>query len=207
MTQVLAENYMPKFSNSIKYFGEGAFYAPKTLKIYQKPDENSQVVETINMEDNELKSEYAGILKASESTLAFLPDKNIILFAVVEDCKDWSKIVYNQTNGDSGWVKISENAKYYDWKDLFNKYGRKNGMYLWSNTPKENQVLRTEPDINSQPNNEFIYPQIINLKLLRGNWMLIEIIDIDNIPKVGWFQWRTSEGNLLLFPKLTKPSI
>jgi hypothetical protein len=222
MSQAWAENFVPKFSDSVKYFGEGVFYAPKTskllrepdinlqmvgaLKIYREPDENSQIVEIINWDDNDIYLTFSPKLKPSEATITFVPSQNIVLFAVLDDCKDWCKIVYNQTTGDCGWVKLSEEAKFYDWKDLFNKYGRKNGMYVWANTPKENQVLRTEPDVNSTPNNDFIYPKMMTLQMLRGNWMLIKVVDMGDVPKIGWFQWRTAEGKLLLFPKLTKPS-
>jgi hypothetical protein len=204
--QAFADNYLPKYSDSVKYFGEGVFYAPNLLKIYQNPDENSQIIEIIQWDNNNIISNCAANFKVSESVVAFIPDKKIVLFAVIDENKDWCKIIFNQKSGESGWVKISENAKFVTWRDLFNNYGRKNGLYLWNDTPKASQVLRTTPDADVSPNNDFLYPRMITMQILRGNWMLLKVIDYDRVSKVGWFQWRTPEGRILLFPALYEKS-
>ena len=42
------------------------------------------------------------------------------------------------------------------------------------------------------------------MSLLRGNWMLVTIVDIGNEPKVGWIKWRNEDGTLMIFPNIDK---
>jgi hypothetical protein len=46
------------------------------------------------------------------------------------------------------------------------------------------------------------HPNIINLNLIRGNWMLVTVVDADRTPKTGFIRWRSDDGKKYLFPAI-----
>ena len=44
------------------------------------------------------------------------------------------------------------------------------------------------------------YPQKINLNVIRGNWALVSVMDLDKIPKTGYIRWRSDDGVRYFFP-------
>lgn len=198
----LASGYLPKYKNTVKHFGIGVYLAPKQIFIYKEPDEASKVVEVIQWNNVGIRPAINQEMKPNEAMITFLPEKNMAIFAVEEDIEGWYKIIYDQVNNRAGWVKNNKDSTFFIWKDFINKYGRSHGFYFWSDTPDSSKVLRSAPDMKLPPNNKFIYPKQIKLQMLRGNWMLLKIVDIDNISKVGWFKWRDNDGRFKLFLKL-----
>ena len=43
-------------------------------------------------------------------------------------------------------------------------------------------------------------PQQIKLVVLRGNWALVSVLDMDKTPKTGYIRWRSDDGVRYFFP-------
>ena len=41
---------------------------------------------------------------------------------------------------------------------------------------------------------------MINLSVIKGNWMLVTVVDADRTPKTGYIRWRSDDGIKYLFP-------
>ena len=46
------------------------------------------------------------------------------------------------------------------------------------------------------------YPQKINLNVIRGNWALVSVFDLDKTPKTGYVRWRSDNGVRYFFPDI-----
>ena len=42
----------------------------------------------------------------------------------------------------------------------------------------------------------------IVLNVIRGNWALVTVVDIDRTPKTGYIRWRSDDGVKYLFPDI-----
>ncbi len=45
-------------------------------------------------------------------------------------------------------------------------------------------------------------PKKINLNIIRGNWALVSVMDLDRTPKTGYVRWRSEDGVRYFFPSL-----
>ena len=45
-------------------------------------------------------------------------------------------------------------------------------------------------------------PHQIKLNVMRGNWALVSVLDMDRMPKTGYIRWRSNEGVKYLFPAI-----
>ena len=54
--------------------------------------------------------------------------------------------------------------------------------------------------------NEFVsklnYAKVIKLTKIQGNWALVTVKDIDEVPKTGFMKWRNSDGTIYAFPDI-----
>ena len=90
-------------------------------------------------------------------------------------------------------------------KDFYLANGRKNGVYLFKDVPPDERKLYAQPfekaeDKKTVANYDHAYK--IKLEIIKGNWMLVRVLDLNNDEKIGYLRWRTNEGKLLLFPNL-----
>ena len=60
---------------------------------------------------------------------------------------------------------------------------------MYASDSKESQVVES-----------FKYPKFINFSMIKGNWMLVSVLDIEKRTKIGWLKWRDEDGKLLAFP-------
>ena len=37
---------------------------------------------------------------------------------------------------------------------------------------------------------------------MRGNWALVSVADIDQVPKTGYMRWRGDDGKIYAFPNI-----
>ena len=71
------------------------------------------------------------------------------------------------------------------------------------NLPSEYKKMHTSPGDEAQLVKEIPYcPEQIELMYIRGNWMLIRVIDFDQSAPVGWIRWRSDDGKIFVFPRL-----
>jgi hypothetical protein len=84
-----------------------------------------------------------------------------------------------------------------DYMKIFSKaYGA-----FWLNGVRESQrVLKSSPD-DSAKVIPILMSRRLTVKHVRGNWLLVEIVDFDHTAPIGWLRWRDENGKLLMFHK------
>lgn len=195
-----------------KTYGIGVFFAPKLVTIYSEPNENSKIVETLQWEANkvQLESSASDLDDPRYSFIAFYPYDDVAVMTALDDVNGWVNVVYDQKNKLSGWVKSIKNEnkadtadltnKFYPWLEFLHKFAKSHMIYFISGVPKKYRNLRTAPnDEASQVATETTYIKSLQLKHIRGNWMLVKAMDFDNTSPIGWLRWRDDEGRILIF--------
>lgn len=79
---------------------------------------------------------------------------------------------------------------------------KKYGLNLLKEAPPEAKDLHTSTDDKSQIVGTINMPQKINLNVMRGNWALVSVMDIDRTPKTGYVRWRSDNGVKYYFPAI-----
>jgi len=195
-----AIDYVPKYNDAIKNYGIGLYFGDGVAVVYSEPNDKSEIVAKLTWDTEEVKINDK-IISPKNVFAVFLPDNAISAFiALDEQDNEYTKIVYDNVNGLSGWIKNAPDAKVFYWRQLFYSYGKTKGLYIFANIIKDQRILRLAPDVESEVSYMFIYPKHIRLQLIKGNWALLKIVDYDNEQKVGWYQWRNSDGTLNMFP-------
>jgi len=193
----------PVYTDSVVSWGIGLAKVEKKIVIYKNNDETSNIVEVIVWdEQGNVSHKNPGVLQISNAFVAFVPSNNTALFAVDDEDDDWIKICYNQKQQKYGWIKKADGHKVIDWQDFFKTYGRKYGVYLFKDISKDSRQLYAKPQSGAQSVDSFTYTKNISPWLIRGNWMLVKIINYDNTKKTGWVKWRDESGKLLIFTYL-----
>lgn len=62
--------------------------------------------------------------------------------------------------------------------------------------------MRVSPDDNAKPV-EVTVVRSLKVKHVRGNWLLVEVLDFQNLTPMGWIRWRDDDGRLLAFVDFT----
>ena len=193
-------DFLPKYNNSINNYGIGLYFGNGDATLYKEADDKSPVVaklswDTQSVSVNGIKTEPKNVFGV------FLPDNALSGFIVLdEEGSNYTKVIYDNKKGLSGWIKNAPNTKVFYWRQLFYKYGKSKGLYIFANIPKDERNLRLSPEDFADISYSFIYPKYIKIQLINGNWALIKLVDYDNEQKVGWFRWRNSDGSLNMYP-------
>ena len=192
---------VPRYMQNINYTGIGAFNAPNEFNIYSEPSENSQLIKTIKWDE---KGVLDNTIKENDLFISFIPSQNIAYCSVKDEIDGWVKIFYSQSQGKSGWVKTTTKNRYVSWLGFYMSWGRKNGVYFFKDMPDINKRLMSAPEATSQKLWGITYPKYIKMTLIRGNWMMVKLLDFGNEAKIGWIQWRDENGNFLIFPNMKR---
>ena len=125
-------------------------------------------------------------------------------FLYVSDIGDegWVEVIYNKQSGARGWVKTEDRLQFMPWLSFYNMYGRKYGLRLLKDTPDEIEVLHAKSEDLSQNVGKLRYVKQIRLTVIRGNWALVSVVDIDQSPKTGYMRWRSNDGVIYAFPNI-----
>jgi len=75
-------------------------------------------------------------------------------------------------------------------------------MRVMKDTPKNMLVLRAKSEDLSQPVSKLNHIKKIKLTKVQGNWALVTVQDLDEMPKTGFLQWRDGEGRVYAFPDI-----
>ena len=86
--------------------------------------------------------------------------------------------------------------------NFYNMYGRKYGLYILKGAPESVKNIKSAPDESSQFIAEMNMPTKIKLNVIRGNWALVSVLDLDRTPKTGYIRWRGDDGIHYLFPDI-----
>lgn len=195
---------IPASSKSIRHYGIGVLKIDEDFCIYEKPDENSKTIKKFVLPTEKNKSAIVQDSKKSVNPfIVSVPSKNEFFATIYEyPEKNWVQIYYNQNGKDTGWVKMPNKSNFLTWKEFVFKYGKKNGINLMKDVSNKEFKLYSQDSEDSQVVDEFTYPEYIALRMIRGNWALITVVDTGTVYKTGWFRWRTDDGKLRVFPKM-----
>lgn len=178
--EVFAADILPRYV-STKYTNTlGLYQAPKNVVLYQEPDEKSPLVMSIKWSCVDIFPEG---VKFEDMFVVFIPSKELGLMAVTDETEDWVQVMYNNSTGDKGWMKKDDPYKFMTWINFYNMYGRKYGLKMLKGTPDNIKDLHVSTDDKSQTTGTLNMPQKINLNVIKGNWALVSVFDLDRVPK------------------------
>ena len=132
----------------------------------------------------------------------FLPKKNLALVSVTDFNDDWVEIIYNNSTGQTGWIKKDDPYKFMTWINFYNTYGKKYGLVLLKSAPETCKDIKAQTEDLAKTISTMNYPQKINLNVIRGNWALVSVFDLDKTPKTGYVRWRSDNGVRYFFPDI-----
>ena len=187
---------MPFYVNSIPKSVLGLYQTGKDLTLFSHPEANSQMIKTMEFSyDPETMP---------DDTFAVLINEKQLGFLYVTDIGDegWVQVIYNKQTGAKGWVQTQDQMQFLPWINFYNLYGRKYGLRLMNDAPKEIENLHSKSEDNSQIVSKLKYVNQIKLTAICGNWALVSVFDIDKTPKTGYMRWRNSGGKILAFPNI-----
>lgn len=189
---------LPNSSVSQLHWGIGVASVPNKILIYSEPKTSSDKVFEIEIKDGK----YSCNNKECKVNpfVGFQPQKNIALLIAEDEQNGWAYVCYNQIAKSFGWVKLDADTTFYTWAKFINFYGRKYGLYLFKDVKKKDKILFAQPFSGSQSVDKFEYPKHIAPWYVSGNFVMVKLLNYDNVQKTGWLRWRTDNGELLLFP-------
>ena len=187
---------MPFYVDSIPKSSIGVYQTDKELVLYSSPEENAQIIKkmTFSYDPETMQSGVFAIL-INEKKLGYLYVTDI-------GEENWIEVIYDKKSGARGWVKTSDAMQFLPWRNFYNLYGRKYGLRIFKDTPKDLQVLRAKSEDLSQIVSKINYVKQIRLTAIRGNWALVSVQDLDEVPKTGYLKWRNSDGTIYAFPNI-----
>lgn len=188
-------------SKSIKYYGIGVINLPKSYKIYQYPYKESNIIREINYEGIKKSAIVNTIDMRKNPYITYIPSEKIALLTVEASVGNgWYNVYLNQQTGETGWIYCEDEESFYTYKSLFYTFGKKYGIRMFSDLPKEKKVLYAKQSEESQKLEQLSYPKYITFTVIRGNWLLATVNDMTKQAKVGWYHWRNDDGTLNMFP-------
>ncbi len=193
---------IPMSSKNIKYYGVGVLNMPKNYKVYEHPRTDAEILREVNYENIKKSAIVNTIDMRKVSYVAYVPSNNVALLTVESNPEnDWYNVYINQETGETGWVYNDDKTAFLTYKNLFYKYGKKYGIRLFNDLPKDSKVLYAGEGTNTKVLDTLTYPKHINFTVIRGNWILASFMDLTSKQaKVGWFNWRNDDGTLNMFP-------
>lgn len=177
----------------------GMYQVCDDIKIYKEPREESQILYRVRYNAEEFFPETIG---AEKFFTVFLPKKSLALVNVVDVTDEWVEIVYNNSTGETGWIKKDDPYKFMTWINFYNTYGKKYGLKMLKGVPETCKDIKASPEDSAKTISVINMPQKINLTVIRGNWALVSVMDLDRTPKTGYIRWRSDDGVRYLFPEV-----
>lgn len=193
------ENVVPQYVSIEHTNTLGLYQAPSEIVLYKEPYQSSNIVHSISWIGDKIFPES---VKANDLFIVFLPQKNLGFLAVTDETDEWVQVIYNNSTGSKGWIKKDDPYRFMSWIMFYNMYGKKYGLNLLKEAPAEAKDLHTSTDDKSQIVGTINMPQKINLNVMRGNWALVSVMDIDRTPKTGYVRWRSDNGVKYYFPAI-----
>ena len=177
----------------------GLYQAPNEIMLYKEPSEASTLVHSISWIGEKIFPES---VRPQDLFVVYVPSKNLAYLAVTDETEDWVQVIYNNSTGAKGWIKKDDPYRFSTWVMFYNMYGKKYGLNLLKEAPDSAKDLHVATDEKSQIVGTINMPKKINLNLVRGNWALVSVMDIDRTPKTGYVRWRSDKGVKYYFPAI-----
>lgn len=187
---------MPFYVDSIPKGTLGLYQTDNEVSLYSHPEANSNMIK---------KMEFSYLPETMpDNTFAVLINEKKLGFLYVSDIADegWVEVIYDKRTGAKGWVQTADRMQFLPWLNFYNLYGKKYGLRLLKDAPKDIEVLYAKSEENSQIVSKLRYIKQIKLTVMRGNWALVSVFDVDKTPKTGYLRWRSSEGQFYAFPNV-----
>lgn len=187
---------MPFYTNSIPKGMLGLYQTDSKITLFSHPEANSDIIKKM---DFTYQPETM-----PDNTFAVLINDKKLGFLYVSDIADegWIEVIYDKRTGAKGWVQTVDRMQFLPWLNFYNLYGRKYGLRLLKDTPEDIEVLYAKSEKNSQLVSKLRYIKSIKLTVMRGNWALVSVLDIDKTPKTGYLRWRNDDGTIYAFPNI-----
>lgn len=187
---------MPFYTNTLPKTAIGLYQTDKDMVLRTLPDENSPIIKqyNFNYKPEDMPVNMFAIL-LNEKELGFL-------YVTDVDEDGWVEVVYDKQMGAKGWVQTQDKMQFLPWINFYNLYGRKYGLALMKDVPKDVYTLRSQCEDNSQALSKLNYVKSVKLVKISGNWALVTVVDLDKTPKSGWLKWRNGDGTIYAFPAI-----
>ncbi len=179
----------------------GLYQVGDDITIYKEPNEESQILYRVRWTNDEFFPEEIGFEKFF---VLFLSKKSLAFVGVTDMTDDWVEIMYDNANGKTGWIKQDDPYKFMTWINFYNTYGKKYGLMILNGAPESCKDIKASTEDLAKTISTMNYPQKINLNVIRGNWALVSVMDLDRTPKTGYIRWRSDDGVRYFFPALIK---
>ena len=197
---VFAANVIPDAVSLNNTNTLGVYQVGHSLVLYTDPDERSQVKQRIIWTKDDVVIPQN--LKLTDLFVLYLENKDLALMAVTDETDEWVEVIYDNSTGQKGWIKKDDPYKFNTWMNFFSMYGRKYGLTILKGAPESVNNMYGSTDDNAKVISTINkQPDMINLNVIRGNWMLVTVVDVDRTPKTGYIRWRSDDGVKYLFPK------
>lgn len=190
---------LPYYKSNITKDVIGFIQVPESFNVYSEPTQASELLETLSWNKTEVK--YSG--GTMEPYLVFavmLYEKRLAFCTVLDEQDGWYKIVYDREKQLSGWIKPAIPQDFWNLREFYTSYGKKYGLYYFKDAPDGTKKLHSAPAETSQELGGFDVVKYIKLTIIRGNWALVSVMDMANVPKTGFVKWRNADGQLYMFP-------
>lgn len=190
---------MPYYVNNINTNSIGVYQASNNIKIYKEPNENSPLLLDVSWDSKVFNSPN---VSASNLFVVFLQQKELAFLIVTDETENWVEVVYSKNGNQSGWVKKDDEEKFLCWRTFYNLYGRKYGLYYMKDAPDCAKDMYGSNADDAQKIGSINIPQTLKLTAVKGNWVLVNVFDMDKLVKIGWIKWRNTNGEIYLFPAI-----
>jgi hypothetical protein len=190
---------MPYYVNNINTNSIGVYQASKNIKIYKEPNEHSPLLLDVTWDSQTFDSPE---VSASNLFIVFLPRKELAFLIVTDETENWVEVVFCKNGNQKGWVKKDDEYKFQNWRTFYNWYGRKYGLYFMKDAPEFTQSMYGSNSDDAQKIDKINLPQTLKMTAIKGNWLLVNVFDMDKLVKIGWIKWRNTSGEIYLFPAI-----
>lgn len=177
----------------------GIYQVDHQIIVYSEPDEKSEIKQKIVWTKDTVIPQN---LTKADLFVVYLENNDFGLMSVTDETEDWVEVIYNNETGDKGWIKKDDPYKFNTWVNFYSMYGKKYGLKILKGAPESINHMYGSPEDDARAICAVTQPEYINLNIIKGNWMLVTVIDADRTPKTGYMRWRSDTGIKYMFPNL-----
>lgn len=196
---VLAADVMPNVVSLSNTNTLGIYQVSNNIVLRKSPEDKAPIVKVIRVIN---KSIEPSELTFEDIFVVYNESKELALMAVTDETEDWVELIYNNKTGERGWLKKDDPYKFLTWVNFYNTYAKKYGLYILNGAPEKIKEMHGSTDDTSKVISTINRPQKIILNIIKGNWMLVSVMDMDRIPKTGYIRWRSDDGIKYVFPAI-----